>query len=667
MANERILIVDDEKGVVRSCVRILQRHGFNVIGKTDSQSIPELLKQETFDLLLTDIRMPKLDGLELLQIAKKIDPNLTVILITGYGTIEDAIRAIRLGVQGFIMKPFEPEDLVTTVRDNLEQRALIQDSLRLQILLPLLELNQILQVSGGETSLARRALEIAYRQTRATRLAWLSFSPLPHSPILDSSPKNQLPTNINGREFIEMMVIPEVENSTSRLPQEAIRRVFAQAGPIWILGDGTLVDNIDGQPNVVGALLPMLIKGAVVGILTAERDDGGRSGPFDPISLNLLSVLAGQLAIILENAQLFQQTKTLHAFNEDIIRTMTNGLVAIDKDGYITAFNPAAAMMLGQNPEEVLYRPMPEAFVDALALTEIFFHTLRTGQAQSRQEITIRHRDGTQIHISVNVAPLTTDNEIDQPEGVVGVLEDLSEIKTLEAERRRLDRLAALGEMSAVVAHEIRNPIAGIAAGVEYLTRKIPKDSPDFEGAGMIQSEIKRVNRILEDILFVARPLKLNLSFESLSNIIEDVIQRCQPQITASRLKVLSEHTTNLPLLNVDRQRFEQVFTNLIINATQAMPDGGELKLQTGILPPNGRTPKQVVITISDNGPGIPTDIHRRIFEPFFTTKTKGTGLGLPVARRIIEEHQGTLEIENLEQKGTRFIIKLPIEKDAAL
>ena len=110
MANERILVVDDEKGVVRSCVRILQRLDFFVSGRTDSESAFELLQQETFDLLLTDIRMPRTDGLELLRLAKTIDPHLSVVLITGYGTMDDAIRAIRLGAQGFLMKPFEPEE-----------------------------------------------------------------------------------------------------------------------------------------------------------------------------------------------------------------------------------------------------------------------------------------------------------------------------------------------------------------------------------------------------------------------------------------------------------------------------------------------------------------------------------------------------------------------------
>jgi PAS domain S-box-containing protein len=679
VANERILVVDDEKGVVHSCVRILQRRGFTVSGRTDSQSVPKLLKRETFDLLLTDIRMPKMNGLELLQVAKEIDPHLTVILITGYGTMEDAIKAIHLGAEGFLMKPFETKDLVAIIQDSLDRRALLRDSLRLQTLLPLLEINQILQGSEGETSLARRVLEIAQRETGAARLAWLSH-PYPLTPSFSEEiGGGTLPAHKGRSRLIEMAVVPKKEKRASQLPQEAIDRALAQAQPMWMLANGLLIDTIDSQPNIVGAALPLMIKGEVVGILTAETGDEGRTSPFDQISLDLLSVLAGQLAIIIENVQLFNQTKTLHAFNEDIIQNMTNGLIAIDKDSYITAFNPAAAKMLGCQTDQVLHQPIQKVISDAEDLVKVFRQTLTTGQAQAHQEITMQRPDGNPLPISINTAPLATgDEEGGRPAGVVGVLEDLSERKALEAERRRLDRLAALGEMSAVVAHEIRNPMASIAAGVEYLASKISKGSPEAEGAAMIQSEIERVNCILEDILFVARPFQLNLSNENLSNIIENVIQRCQPQIEESQVTISTVYELDLPLLKVDRQRLEQVFTNLIINATQAMLNSGQhperrkLSLRTNITPvPEETAPQkatrseEVIITIADTGPGIPADARQRIFEPFFTTKARGTGLGLTVARRIIEEHKGTIKIDSDEGKGTRFVITLPIQREA--
>jgi PAS domain S-box-containing protein len=658
--NQRILVVDDEKGVVHSCVRILERQGFTGTGITDSQAALELLRQESFDLLLTDIKMPRLDGLELLRLAKEIDPHLTVVLITGYGTMEDAINAIRLGAQGFLMKPFEPEELITTVKDNLARRALLQDSLRLQTLLPLLEINQILRVAGGETSLIKRVLAIVQRETGAARLAWLSCQPSTFSAF---TPPHQgsLVSGFEHRpkqEMSEMAVVGHNGTQPCGLPQLAVDTAQAEGLPLWLLANGAILKTLEGQSNIIGALLPLVIKGEVVGLLAAETG----SGPFNQISLELLSVLAGQLAIMLENVQLFQQTEALRTFNEDIIQNMTNGLIAIDQVGYITAFNPAASAMLGYQPHEALHYPLTEIIQQSKDLSRIFDETLGTGQAYAHQEIMLQHRQGHLLPVSVSTAPLGVSDAAGRPVGVVGVLEDLSEIKAMEVERRRLDRLAALGEMSAVVAHEIRNPIAGIAAGIDYLARNVSQDSAEFEGAAMMRGEIQRVNRILEDILFVARPARLKLSSEDVSQIIESVLKRCYGQVEECEVRVISHYAENLPRVSVDRQRLEQVFTNLIINATQAMPKGGQLSLQTHLASTqNGKPAQEVIITLADTGPGIPAETRQQIFEPFFTTKARGTGLGLTVARRIIEEHGGAISIESETAQGTRFVIRLPI------
>ncbi len=646
MNQARILIVDDERGVVHSCVRILELQGYSVLGKTESESVPELLKQQSFDLLLSDIRMPKIDGLELLKIAKEIDPNLSVILITGYGTMEDAIKAMRLGAQGFIMKPFEPDDLVAAIEESLKRRALLRDSARLQTLLPLLEINKILQVSEGEATLVKRVLEVAHRQTKAARLAWLIYQ----SPDQSSFPK---------LEAVETCIIPE-EKSVSRIPSTAIDLAIEKAIPIGVLVEGTLLEQIEGQPNIIGLVLPLIIKGEIFGLLTAETGELSHSGPFNPLSLDLLLVLATQLAITLENVKLYQEGQALHTFNDNVIKTVTNGLIVIDENSRITTFNPAAAIMLGQDKEQVLNKPIDEALNDADALIHLFQKTIETNQLQAQREVDVQHWDGTTLPISVSIAPMSGENE-NKAIGAVGIFEDLSEIKALEAERRRLDRLAALGEMSAVVAHEIRNPMAGIAAGVEYIARKMPKDSPDYEGAGMILGEIERVNRILEDILFVARPLQLSVSEAYIPEIIDTVIQRCQSQINESNLKIISHYGSNIPMMPVDRQRLEQVFSNLIINATQAM-NREVLKIDvSGVSQKNESNPEYTVITLEDTGPGIPLDIRAHIFEPFFTTKTRGTGLGLTVARRIIEEHKGSIVMESEQNQGTRFIITLPV------
>ena len=446
------------------------------------------------------------------------------------------------------------------------------------------------------------------------------------------------------------------------------------------------VDKTSGFHTRSILCVPLQTKGQIIGAIEVMNK---QDGEFNKDDQQLLQALAVSAATAIENSQLyeekiktidrlaeaqrqnvllFQQTEALRAFNEDIIQTMTNGLIAIDQAKRITAFNPAAASMLGCQVETVLNRPIQEAMDGAEELIRIFEKTLDTGEPQAHQEVTVRHWDGTYLPISVSTAQLATGHTGHKRAGVVGVLEDLSELKALEAERRRLDRLAALGEMSAVVAHEIRNPMAGIGAGIEYLTRNIPKDSADYEGVTMIQGEIARVNRILEDILFVARPLRLSLSRENLAEVIDSVIRRHQASLLESQVLVVTDYQENLPPLKVDRQRLEQVIANLVINAAQAMTEGGQLLIRASETPPAVKAVSDsVMITVADTGPGIPADAQRRIFEPFFTTKTKGTGLGLPVARRIIEAHDGKINVTSEAGQGTRFIINLPLEKEHSL
>jgi signal transduction histidine kinase len=275
-----------------------------------------------------------------------------------------------------------------------------------------------------------------------------------------------------------------------------------------------------------------------------------------------------------------------------------------------------------------------------------------------QNEVNVRHRDGSLLPLAVNASALRDTHQ--KVTGVVCLFEDLSEAKAIEAERRRLDRLAALGEMSAVVAHEIRNPIAGIAAGVEYLSKNTPEGSPHRQDMAMILGEIERVNRILEDILSVARPFQLKLSSQAIPDIIEHVLHRYQSSIEKKGVHVVRRLAPGLPNVIVDRERMEQALTNLVLNAIEVMPTGGTLGIG---LYANDRW---LTTTVSDTGPGISLDVQHRIFEPFFTTKTRGTGLGLAVARRVIEEHGGVIEVSSNMGQGTKFTILLPLFHEEA-
>jgi PAS domain S-box-containing protein len=630
--NERILVVDDEPGVVATCVRTLTRAGYIAEGVGDSETALSRLGQEVFDLLLADLRMPGRDGLELLAVAKELDPHLAVVMITGYGTMDDALRAIRLGAQGFLLKPFDPAELAEAVKDSLRRRALLRDSLRLQTLLPLLEINEALRATDGAVGLAQHVLEVGLRETGAARL-WM---------VMKDSSSGCLVT------------VASVGNvADGALPASALEHVFETGKPLWMEADGHWHDDPTQTRRVVALAWPLLVKNQVVGILNAEKPR--HLPPFSQIGLELLALLGGQLGIAIENVELYHQQQALRAFNEDIIQTMTNGLVVIDETGRVTVFNKAAAAISGHDAAEILGRPLRDAMPNSSDLVDIIEATLADPSTTKhpQREVNIRHQDGSLLPLAVSMSPLYgSDGKIG---GVVCLFEDLSESKALAAERRRLDRLAALGEMSAVVAHEIRNPMAGIAAGVEYMGKNIPPDSPQKEGVSMIMGEIGRVNRILEDILSIARPFQLKLSNQTASDIVEHVLRRYQGRIEAKAIHVNCHYAASLPPVRADQERLEQALTNLILNAVEAMTKEGTLTIGLDA------DDSWLTIVVADTGAGIPPEARRRIFEPFFTTKARGTGLGLAVARRVIEEHGGTIEVTSQPGQGTTFTIRLPL------
>ncbi|MFQ5578727.1 MAG: ATP-binding protein, partial [Anaerolineae bacterium] len=418
------------------------------------------------------------------------------------------------------------------------------------------------------------------------------------------------------------------------------------------------MDRVSGFKTQSILCVPLQTKGRLIGAIEAMNK---LDGEFTPQDLNRLTALTAPAATAIEHAQLYHelaqrmtQVDNLRAFNQNIIENMTTGLIALDRRGTITVFNKAASALLGIDSDTVIGQPLAGTLAHIPQLLDAFAPPLADRQPLIHKDIIIEHWDGGHITVSVTTAPMV--NAEDEPSGVVGLIEDLTALKTLEAERRRLDRLAALGEMSAVVAHELRNPLAGIAAGVNYLTKKILAGSPDHQAKQMILKEVDRVQHIIEDILLVARPLNLQPAPQPLNPIITAVRRRYRPTLQEKKIQLGLNVPSSLPDIFVDRAKFEQALNNLFENAIHAMPNGGRIAISAACPAPGS----EVVVTFKDTGPGILTADPQKVFEPFFTTKNRGTGLGLALSRRIIEAHRGSIAITASDKTGTTFEIRLP-------
>jgi signal transduction histidine kinase len=226
----------------------------------------------------------------------------------------------------------------------------------------------------------------------------------------------------------------------------------------------------------------------------------------------------------------------------------------------------------------------------------------------------------------------------------------------MEERIRQLDRLAAVGRFVSSVAHELRNPLTGIATGVQYLSRGFPEGDERHEDVAFILREVVRLNTIIQDLFTAARPRDLALTRTPIADVLNRVVRSLASAAETSGVRIVLEGADQWPEAMVDGDQVQQVFLNLVENAIHATPSGGRITIRSV----RRATPPEIVVTVADTGSGMPPEQMARIFEPFFTTKAKGTGLGLFVAHGIVQRHGGTIEVESEPGRGTRFRVALP-------
>jgi two-component system, NtrC family, sensor histidine kinase HydH len=234
-------------------------------------------------------------------------------------------------------------------------------------------------------------------------------------------------------------------------------------------------------------------------------------------------------------------------------------------------------------------------------------------------------------------------------------------LEQVQAEARRSERLAALGQLSAGLAHEIRNPLGVIKGSAEMLVKKLKADDPLVgELMGFISSEVTRLNTLVSRFLNFARPLQLQPRLQDIRPILDQALKAAHDRWPDVPVEIEKEYDTNLPRAFVDEELCEQVFINLILNAYEAMPEGGRLRVIASAANSNGR--KGIEVQIIDTGPGVPSELREQIFNPFFTTKKDGVGLGLSLVSKIVDDHQGWLRVEDRANGGACFTTFLPAE-----
>jgi len=341
------------------------------------------------------------------------------------------------------------------------------------------------------------------------------------------------------------------------------------------------------------------------------------------------------------------------AFADEVVTSLPVGLIATDKNGKIAFYNSAAERITGldlskargKDPEEIL----PNHFC---GLKE----ALDRGESISEKEMVCEFAENKIVPVSVSASKII--NEEDRFVGQVLILRDLGEVRRLQNEIRRKEKLAAIGGLAAGVAHEIRNPLSSIKGLASYFKNKFEEDSDDKEAAGVMIQEVDRLNRVISELLEFARPTHLNLKPVDINELLEHSVRLIQQEAAMKGITIKLNLSQQLMTAEIDSDRLSQCLLNLYLNALQAMDNGGRLTIENSIT-----EERLIKIEIKDTGPGINTRDLNQIFDPHFTTQTQGTGLGLAIVHKIIEAHKGEIKVRSISGQGTAFTIFIPNRK----
>ncbi|HEU5196347.1 MAG TPA: ATP-binding protein [Methylomirabilota bacterium] len=350
-----------------------------------------------------------------------------------------------------------------------------------------------------------------------------------------------------------------------------------------------------------------------------------------------------------------------------VLAGLPDAVIAVDDALRVVFWNAAAEELTERSARRMEGRVLKEVFPPDASLVRRLAETLSMGVSRSETETHLERADHRSLPVSIVTAPLF--DRGGRVEAAVAVVRDLSRIRQLEAEVRRGETLAAAGRMAVGLAHEIRNPLGAIRGAVQLLGRELGAASPLQEYTTVLRTEVDRVNRIIEMLLDLARPVAIRPVPVNLHQLLERVALLSEELAREWRVTVVRRYDPSLPPILGDEDRLVQVFHNLVRNGIEAMKEGGELVLATRVsmnplfakvdMGAGQRT--MVEVQVLDEGSGIPAAARGRIFDPFFTTKERGLGLGLAICHQIMEQHRGAIQIESIEGHGTTVTCFLPI------
>ncbi|MCK4533591.1 response regulator, partial [bacterium] len=527
MSKGCILVVDDDLSVRTLCVDLLEKEGYKVHDVESGEQALEFINNNNYNLLLLDINLPNINGVEVLKRVKNNHFQCEVIMMTAYGNVKTAVESMRLGAYDYISKPFDVKKFALLISHCLEKQNLVTEVSELKEIAALYNLSKAMNSTMNPEELLNLILKSACKSLQADG----------GSLILIDQKKKELTV----RNYL-MMVDDKILTKKVRVNEKIgdLKNKMRESGIMterWEMSEYfEFEEEVESVKSRV--IVPLIIKDEVIGIVNLKRLKEDKR--FVEQDMKLLSIFAKDAALAIENTRAY--------------RALEDAKINLEED----------------------------------------------------------------------------------------VKERTKELLKAQEQLVQSEKMSALGQLAAGVAHQLRNPLYVIMSAVQFCLSKFNLEKEVKKNLEVILRNIENADKVVKELLEFARPSKVNFHSLSITEVLNKVCQLIHPRCSNQNVQVVKQFCSSLPELRIDKDHLEQAFFNFTINSLQAMPKGGVLTIKTSL----SSKKKEVVVEFIDTGYGISEKCAKEIFNPFFTTKSDGVGLGMSIAHQVVVgQHKGRIEV----------------------
>ena len=686
----KILVVDDEKGMCESLRALLSKAGYKVKSEDRGEEALKTIEKNDFDLVITDIKMPRVSGMDILKAARGKNEDALVILMTAYASLESAITAVNQGAYDYLLKPIEFSDLKLTIQRALEKRR--ADREKADLVTELQQKNAELKKKVAElNALYKAGMSLSTTQ---------SLRPLLNKIV-------SLATGVIEAESGSIMLIQSPEKvltieAAIGLSPEIVKRTRLElgssiAGHVAQKGTPLIVEDLEKDPRfrhlkrkhyATRSLLcvPLKVKDKVLGVINLSDKTTGRA--FTENDLRLLTTFASQAAIAIDDAEHFNQNlvklKELSALYE--IATHLSSVedfrkvcgFVFDKMKTVVPIEFALWFEWSETAKELVLHLLhgcrnlgwnlaislhPDEVSDPEKLNQKIKENLNGDFDLSPHLDTLVSfpiiAEGT-IHGVLSLGNRKKEKLSGEQERLISII--VSQFASIYEKRKSMlnaSRLITMGNLVSEITHDLKRPLTNIRGTLQLLQEKCGVTGDKESYFSLVEEEIFRLDGLVKEIVSFSNPHKYEMQKRDIVSVLDRALKLVERDLSTRNIVLKREFRQGHTVL-VDKNQMMEIFLNLILNAIDAMPQGGELRVGNS----HHKDPKSEIefirVEITDTGCGIPADKLFRIFDRYFTTKKEGTGLGLAVVDRIVKAHGGSVSVESEEGKGTTFSVDLP-------